>query len=49
MLSIGTGVALAVFAYVRLDSIYATAMFGYLAYTSYQTLQSLDGTRGDNW
>jgi Zn-dependent protease len=49
LLSIGTAVALAVFAYVRLESIYAAALFGYLAYTSYLTLQSLGGSGGRNW
>jgi Zn-dependent protease len=49
MLSIGTAIALAVFMWVRLHSIYAAALFGYLAYTSYMTLQSLGSTRDRNW
>jgi Zn-dependent protease len=49
LLSIGTGIAMAVFSYVRLDSVYAAALFGYLAYMSYVALQSLGGMGGRNW
>ncbi len=49
LLSIGTGIAMAVFAYTRLESVYAAALFGYLAYMSYVALQSLGGFGRQNW
>jgi membrane-associated protease RseP (regulator of RpoE activity) len=49
LLSIGTGIAMAVFSYVRLESVYAAALFGYLAYMSYVALQSLGGFGRQNW
>ncbi len=45
-LSIGTGIAMALFCYVRLRSLYSAAVFGYLAYMSYQALQSLGNYGG---
>ncbi len=43
MLSIATGIGLAVIGFTQFRSIYMALMFGYLAYASYQTLQAMMG------
>lgn len=45
-LSIVTGIGLAILALVKLESLFMTVMFGYLAFMSYQMLQQ---TRGGGW
>ena len=46
ILSIMTGGALAIFGLLQWKSVFVALLFGYLAYTSYTTLQAYTGRRG---
>jgi stage IV sporulation protein FB len=45
-ISIFTAAGVALYAFARVHDYYLAAMFGYLAYTSFQTLQALTGRGG---
>lgn len=45
MLSVGTAIGMAVLALVKMESTYMAMFFGFMAYNSYQILQSLGGGR----